>query len=166
MQVWCAESRVRQNRPQGLTRGEGSAGELPLRRSFYSAESKTQFVVSVCFELVKVMGLLHLSLILFSAGSFLGYGVSCVGSAHMKREFERYRLGPHRVLIGFLQLLAALGLLAGISEPWMGRSAAAGLTLMMLVGVIVRFRINDSLLQMTPAFSYMLLNAYLSLAVF
>jgi len=84
----------------------------------------------------------------------------------MKREFERYRLGQHRVLIGLLQLLAALGLLAGISEPWMGRSAAAGLTLMMLVGVIVRFRINDSLLQMAPAFSYMLLNAYLSLAVF
>jgi hypothetical protein len=84
----------------------------------------------------------------------------------MKREFERYKLVQHRMLIGSLQLLAAFGLLAGLSEPWMGRSAAAGLALMMLVGVIVRFRINDSLLQMTPAFLYMLLNAYLSLAAF
>ena len=127
---------------------------------------KRSFLVPVCCELGKVSEVLHLSLILFSSVSFFGYGMSCVGSAHMKREFERYELGPHRVLIGSLQLLAAIGLLAGLSEPWMGRSAAAGLALMMLVGVIVRFRIKDSVLQMAPAFSYMLLNAYLSLAAF
>jgi len=84
----------------------------------------------------------------------------------MQREFERYRLGPQRVLIGSLQLLASISLLAGLSQPWIGRSAATGLALMMLTGVIVRFKIKDSLVQMTPALFYMLLNAYLSVAAF
>jgi hypothetical protein len=109
---------------------------------------------------------LNVSLIVFSALSFLGYGVSCVFSTHMKREFERYRLGPQRVLIGSLQLLASISLLAGLSRPWIGRSAATGLALMMLTGVIVRFKIKHSLVQMTPALFYMLLNAYLSVAAF
>jgi hypothetical protein len=37
---------------------------------------------------------------------------------------------------------------------------------MMLTGVIVRFKIKHSLVQMTPALFYMLLNAYLSVAAF
>lgn len=109
---------------------------------------------------------LKFSLILFSALSFLAYGAGCLFSAHMKREFERYRLGSQRVLVGALQWVAALGLLAGLSQPWMGRSAAAGLALMMLVAVGVRIRIKDSLVQTLPALFYLLLNAYLCLAAF
>jgi hypothetical protein len=109
---------------------------------------------------------LNIILILFSAVSFLGYGAACFFSAHMKREFDRYRLGAQRALIGGLQLSAALGLLAGLNQPWMGRAAAAGLALMMLVGVGVRIRIKDSLIQTAPALFYMALNAYLSLAAF
>jgi len=84
----------------------------------------------------------------------------------MKREFERYRLGAWRTLIGALQLSAAIGLLAGLSEPWLGRSAAAGLALMMLAGVGVRIQIKDSLSQMVPALFYLALNAYLCAAAF
>jgi hypothetical protein len=105
-------------------------------------------------------------LIIFSALSFVGYGVTCIGSAYMKREFARYRLARQRVLVGALQLAAALGLLAGLSLPWLGQAAAAGLALMMLVGVVVRCRIKDSLVQMSPALLYMFLNAYLSLRAF
>jgi uncharacterized membrane protein YkgB len=95
-------------------------------------------------------GALNLSLILFSALSFLGYGAACLFSTRMKQEFERYRLGSQRLLVGALQLVAATGLLAGFSQPWLGRSAAAGLALMMLVAVSVRIQIKDTLLQMTP----------------
>lgn len=109
---------------------------------------------------------MNVILILFSAVSFLGYGTACFLSAYMKREFDRYHLGAQCALIGGLQLSAALGLLAGLSHPWMGRSAAAGLALMMLVGVGVRIRIKDSLMQTAPALFYMALNAYLSLAAF
>ncbi len=84
----------------------------------------------------------------------------------MKREFHRYRLGSQRTLVGGLQMCAAIGLLAGLSHPWMGRSAGAGLALMMLVAVGVRIRINDTILQTMPALIYLALNAYLSIEAF
>ncbi len=84
----------------------------------------------------------------------------------MKREFERYHLGTWRPLVGALQLAAAAGLLAGLSQPWMGRAAAAGLAAMMLAGVGVRIKIKDTVPQMIPALFYMLLNAYLWAAGF
>ena len=63
-------------------------------------------------------------------------------------------------------MCAALGLLAGLNQPWMGRAAAGGLALMMLVAVGVRIKIKDTLLQATPALFYLGLNAYLCLAAF
>lgn len=104
------------------------------------------------------------ALILFSALSFLGYGSACLFSKSMRREFERYRLAYLRRLTGGLQLCAAIGLLTGLSVPWVGRAAAAGLALMMLVAVGVRIKIKDTLLQTIPALTYLALNAYLSLA--
>lgn len=109
---------------------------------------------------------LHNALILFSALSFLAYGVTCIGSAHMKREFQRYGLARQRVWVGSLQLLAALGQLVGLSLPWIGLSASIGLAAMMLVGVLVRLRIKDRLVMIFPAFFYMILNAYLSVSAF
>jgi hypothetical protein len=84
----------------------------------------------------------------------------------MKREFVRYGLASQRVLVGSLQLLAALGQLAGLAQPWIGLSASIGLAAMMLVGVLVRLRIKDRLLMIFPAFFYLVLNAYLSVAAF
>lgn len=109
---------------------------------------------------------MNVALILCSAISFLGYGAACFFSDSLKREFERYGFGAQRALTGGLQLCAALGLLAGLSQPWIGRAAAAGLALMMLVAVGVRIRIKDTLLQTTPALFYLALNAYLCVAAF
>jgi hypothetical protein len=109
---------------------------------------------------------LNVVLILFSSLSFFAYGLACFLSAYMKREFERYLLGSQRVLVGGLQLCAAIGLVAGLSQPWLGRAAAAGLALMMLVAVGVRIKIKDSLSQTTPALFYLALNAYLFLAAY
>ena len=61
---------------------------------------------------------------------------------------------------------AALGLLAGMDEPWVGRAASGGLALMMVVAVGVRIRIKDTLPQTTPALLYLALNAYLGFAAF
>ncbi len=109
---------------------------------------------------------LNVVLILCSAISFLGYGAACFLSDSLKREFARYGFGSQRTLIGGLQLCAALGLLAGLSQPWMGRATAAGLALMMLVAVGVRIKIKDSFGQTTPAIFYLALNTYLCLAAF
>ncbi len=113
-----------------------------------------------------MLPLLNVALILCSAISFLGYGAACFFSAPLKQEFDRYGFGSQRALIGGLQLCAALGLLAGLSQPWMGRAAAAGLALMMLVAVGVRIKIKHTFLQATPALFYLVLNAYLGLAAF
>jgi hypothetical protein len=48
----------------------------------------------------------------------------------------------------------------------MGQLAAGGLTLMMLVAIIVRIQIKDTLLQTLPALFYLALNTYLCLAGF
>ena len=113
-----------------------------------------------------MLPILKVALIFFCAISFLGYGAACFLSDPLKREFDRYHFGPQRTLIGGLQLCAALGLLAGLSEPWMGRAAAAGLALMMLGAVGVRIKIKDTFLQTIPALFYLVLNAYLCLAAF
>ena len=113
-----------------------------------------------------MLPLLNVALILCSAISFLGYGTACFLSGSLKREFARYGFGSQRALIGGLQLCAALGLLAGLSQPWMGRAAAAGLALMMLAAVGVRIKIKDTLLQASPALFYLVLNTYLCLAAF
>ena len=109
---------------------------------------------------------LNVVLILFSSLSFLVYGSACFFSARLQREFVRYRLGSQRTLVGGLQLCAAVGLAAGLNQPWMGRAASGGLALMMLVAVGVRIKIKDSLPQTAPALFYLALNAYLCLAAF
>ena len=109
---------------------------------------------------------LKTALILFSAFSFLGYGSACFFSSRMKQEFLRYRLASQRIRVGALQWFAGVGLLAGMSQPWMGQAAAGGLALMMLVAVIVRIQIKDTLLQTIPALFYLTLNIYLCLAGF
>jgi hypothetical protein len=109
---------------------------------------------------------LNTVLIFFSAVSFLGYGTACFFWGHMKQEFLRYGLGSQRLLVGILQCLAGMGLLVGMRQPWIGQAAAGGLALMMLVAVVVRFQIKDSLLQTLPALLYLGLNAYLMLVGF
>lgn len=105
-------------------------------------------------------------LVLLSAASFLGYGLACFFTRRMQREFVRYGMGPQRRVVGFLQVCAGFGLLAGLVQPWIGQAASGGLALMMLVAVWVRVQIQDSLLQTLPALFYFALNAYLCLVVF
>ena len=109
---------------------------------------------------------MHVSLILFSALSFLGYGSACFLLTSFKPEFERYGLAAQRPLVGTLQLAGALGLVAGLDQPWIGLAASGGLALMMLVAVGVRIKIKDPLPRTTPAVLYLALNAYLCLFAF
>ena len=109
---------------------------------------------------------MKLALILFSVISFLGYGSACFLLNSFKTEFERYGLAAQRPLVGALQLGAALGLVAGLDQPWIGLAASGGLALMMLVAVGVRIKIKDPLPRTTPAVLYLALNAYLCLFAF
>ncbi len=104
---------------------------------------------------------MHLALILFSAVSFFAYGATCFLSDYMRREFVRYHLARERVLVALLQWCGALGLLAGLEVPFIGRTAALGLAVMMMLAVGVRIRIGDTFLQTSQALLFLLLNGWL-----
>ena len=105
-------------------------------------------------------------LILFTAISFLIYGVSCLRSEHMHQEFQRFGLSRYRTLTGLLQLGGAIGLLAAPLSTTLGAVAAAGLFLLMMLGFVVRIKIRDSLILTLPALTYMLIAGYLAVTLF
>ena len=84
----------------------------------------------------------------------------------MRREYERYGLSRYRNLVGALQLLGAIGMLVGFDAPWAGQAGSGGLALLMLLGIAVRIKIKDTLLQTLPAFTYMVISAYLCFAAY
>ena len=106
------------------------------------------------------------TIILFSALSFLAYGLGCFTSQHLKKEFVRFGFSAQRGLIGLLQICGALGLIGGLWFPLLGKAGAGGLALMMFVGILVRIKIRDSLLKTTPAVLYFLVNTYLVLLAY
>lgn len=96
--------------------------------------------------------------------AFLYYAFSLLLSAEMKPEFERYGLEHLRTLIGYLQLFGAIGLLVGLHFNIILSAASASLSLLMLMGFIVRVKIKDTILQSAPSFLFMLLNIYVFVA--
>ncbi len=104
--------------------------------------------------------------VLFSAISFLYYGLACLVSPRLIKEFERYGLPRYRILTGILQLLGAAGIIIGQLYSLLGVLAGAGLTLLMLAGFVTRIKIKDSLLQTLPSFFYMVLNAYITFSFY
>lgn len=98
-----------------------------------------------------------------TAAAFTGYGLSCLYSEHMKKEFKRFGLNKWRILAGVFQLIGALGLVLGVFYSLLlGAIAALGLALLMLLGFITRLRIKDGILESAPALIFMFLNLYLS----
>lgn len=100
-------------------------------------------------------------LILFSSLSFLAYGVEYLRSPLMKNEFKRFgleKLGGFTVL---LEVLGAMGLMVGIWIHSLLLLSSFGLGLLMLLGVMVRIKMKDSLWISLPATFYMALNFYI-----
>ncbi|MFQ3240293.1 MAG: hypothetical protein ACI9NI_002624 [Olleya marilimosa] len=108
------------------------------------------------------MSLLNLA-ILLSSCAFLFYGINCLVSQTMKDEFVRFGLDKQRQLTGILQLLGALGLILGyFLFPIVTVIAAAGLSILMFLGFLVRIKIKDSILQSLPSLLFAVINLYIS----
>ena len=99
-------------------------------------------------------------LVLISSVSFLIYGISCLTSSKIKSEFIRFGLKRFAMLIGVLEVLGALGLLVGLFYTFALVISSGGLALLMFLGVAVRVRIKDGLLEMLPALFFLGLNSY------
>ncbi len=104
---------------------------------------------------------LFISLILLSSLSFLIYGIAYFKSANMKSEFKRFGLEKYGTLTAVLEIIGSIGLLVGLMNNIILLISAGGLALLMLLGVAVRLKIKDSLLAISPAFFFMILNGYI-----
>lgn len=105
--------------------------------------------------------MLLVTLVLISALAFFYYGAETLFGIPPRGEYERYGMPTVRVFAGTMQLLGAAGLLAGLRFSPIGVAAAAGLTLMMMLGLIVRFRVHDAPRLMVPAASLATINGAL-----
>lgn len=97
-------------------------------------------------------------LIFISALAFIFYGLLCLLTDHMKIEFARYGLSQYRQLTGALELLGGSGLLFGLYYTPLLILSASGLALLMFLGIIVRLKTRDPLLEILPAFILMTIN--------
>jgi len=107
------------------------------------------------------MNYLLIFCVLFSSFSFIVYSISYVISPHMKREFERFNLKKLGFLIIALEIVGALGLLIGLRFNLILLISSGGLAILMLLAVMIRIKVKDSLLISLPAIFYMILNAYI-----
>ncbi len=106
----------------------------------------------------------HISTIL-SIGLFLRFGIASLFGSGMVSEFERFGLSRFRRLTGALELLGALGLLAGYWLPQLQLLSAAGLSVLMILGVATRVRVRDSLRETAPAAVLVCINAFIAVHV-
>lgn len=95
--------------------------------------------------------------------AFLYYGLSVLFANAMVKEFDRYGLPQFRKLVGILEVLGAVGLFVGYFVPGLVVVAAGGLTLLMVLGVGIRFRSGDSLGDALQALVMMLVNLFICL---
>ena len=105
-------------------------------------------------------------LIFISSLSFLAYGFAYFLSSRMKSEFKRFGLQPFGALTAILEILGAIGLLVGLKIHFILLFSSGGLAILMLLGLVVRLKIKDSLRDCSPAFLFLVINSvlfYLSL---
>jgi hypothetical protein len=96
-----------------------------------------------------------------SSFSFFAYAFSYFNTPHMKNEFKRFGLEKIGLTTVLLEITGALGLLIGIKFYFILLISSLGLALLMLVGLIVRIKLKDSIWVSLPAFFYMVLNTYI-----
>jgi uncharacterized membrane protein YphA (DoxX/SURF4 family) len=80
-------------------------------------------------------------------------------AANMKEEFQVYGLPPWSVqVVGFLKLLFAACLIAGIWLPALTRLAAVGVAVLMVGAVAMHIKVKDPLKKSLPAFTMLVLS--------
>ena len=87
---------------------------------------------------------LNLIVLLFSAVSFIFYGISSFFSRRMLSEYARWGYKDQRILLGCLQLIGGLGLLVGLTNAVLLSVASFLLTFMMITAVFVRIKIKET----------------------
>lgn len=92
---------------------------------------------------------------------FAWFGMQCIVSQNMIREFQRYRLALFRILTGILQLAGSAGLLAVFLYSPLTLLASAGLVALMVLGIGARIHIHDPWYGSLPAALFLSLNLFI-----
>lgn len=100
-------------------------------------------------------------LALVSGLSFLRYGIDILFQTRLRQEFTRYGMPGVRTFVGAMEILGGSAVLLGLAVAPLGAFGAAGLMLLMILGLIVRIRIRDAVRLMVPAACLAALNAVL-----
>lgn len=78
----------------------------------------------------------------------------------MKSEFKRFGLEKFGTLTAALEICGSFGLIVGLWLSPILIMSSAGLAVLMLLGLIVRYKIKDSFWVSLPALFFMILNSY------
>ena len=92
---------------------------------------------------------------------FLYYGSTCLFANGMADDFDRFGMAHLRLFTGTLELLGAVGLVAGLFLPALTIVSAGGLALLMAMGLLTRVRVRDSVRETAPAAVLMAVNGFL-----
>lgn len=95
---------------------------------------------------------------ILSGVSFIFFGLACFFSNVFINEFYRYGLSEYRTIVGFFQLLGGIGSIIGVFDKRILTISSLGLAVMMLLGIGVRLKINDTFIQTLPALTYLMVN--------
>jgi uncharacterized membrane protein HdeD (DUF308 family) len=101
----------------------------------------------------------------FSGISFIFFGLACFYNSLFVNEFYRYGLSEYRTIIGFFQLLGGIGSIIGVFDKRILIISSLGLSVMMLLGVGVRIKINDTFIQTLSALTYLIVNVIICIDV-
>lgn len=96
--------------------------------------------------------------VLLGAAFLAGGGATLAGAAYFKKEFARYGYPQwFRALTGAVEVVSALGLLAGVVYPALGALGGLLLAATMSGAVFTHVRIKDPVGQAAPAAVFLLL---------
>ena len=96
-------------------------------------------------------------ILVFTATSFIAYGINSFISKKMISEFKRWGLEKRRKEIGSFQLACGVGILIGLKLNYMLIFSSITLIIMMIVAVYVRIKIKDNISEILPALAYLIL---------
>tara|TARA_S200000501_G_scaffold148023_1_gene139667 strand:+ start:139 stop:471 length:333 start_codon:yes stop_codon:yes gene_type:complete len=100
-------------------------------------------------------------IIIFTAVSFIVYGINSFISKKMISEFKRWGLEKYRKSIGICQFTCGIGILLGLKFKLILILSLLILIVMMLVAVLVRIKIRDNISEIIPAIAYLVLGVLL-----
>lgn len=111
-------------------------------------------IVKIILQVIVGLGILNVWLLRFNSKTSYRGG----NAGNMKEEFQAYGLPEMMVyIVGFIKVVLAIALLAGIWLEYLVDPAAIGLSVMMLGAIIMHLKISDPFSKNIPAIIVLLL---------